>query len=64
MGALTGIIAGVAAVAGVAALYRLAERRARALRDAIEAARGPRPQPGEPVIDFERDPATGVYRAK
>ncbi|MEE2690516.1 MAG: hypothetical protein VX640_03135 [Pseudomonadota bacterium] len=64
MGALTGIIAGVAAVAGVTALYRLAGRRARALRDALEAARGQGPRSGEPVLDFELDPMTGVYRAK
>lgn len=64
MSALTGIVAGVVAVAGVAALYRFARRRARSLRDAIDAVRDPRPDGGEAVLDFELDPATGVYRPK
>lgn len=62
MNAVTGIIAGFAAAAGAVALMRYAERRARALRAALRAARGG--DADRPVLDFEQDPATGVYRAK
>ncbi|MBI1366918.1 MAG: hypothetical protein GC153_13305 [Alphaproteobacteria bacterium] len=61
MSATTGIIAGIAAAAGALAVYRLAMRRAQALKTALAEARRPR---GDRVIDFERDPATGVFRAK
>lgn len=62
MSAVTGIIAGFAAAAGALALYRVVQRRARSLRTAIDEARN-RPS-GDPVLDFEQDPSTGVFRAK
>lgn len=64
MSAVTGIIAGLATAVGVVALYRFAERRARSLRAAIDKGRGVAPGGGDPVLDFEQDPATGVYRSK
>ncbi len=64
MSAMTGIIAGLATAVGVVALYRFAERRARSVRAAIDRRRGGGPYRAEPVLDFEQDPATGVYRAK
>lgn len=62
MSAVTGIIAGFAAAAGAVALYRVVQRRARSLRTAIDEARNRRS--GDPVLDFEQDPSTGVFRAK
>lgn len=62
MSAVTGIIAGFVTAAGAVALYRMAKRRARSLRAAIDEARGRRG--ADPVLDFEQDPSTGVYRAK
>lgn len=62
MSAVTGIVAGLAAAAGAVALYRFAERRARSLRDALTVRRdGARPGA---VLDFEKDPETGVYRGR
>lgn len=64
MSAMTGILAGLVTAAGALALYRYAERRARALRAAVgEMRRDPR-RADRPVLDFERDPDTGVYRSK
>jgi hypothetical protein len=62
MSAVTGIVAGLVTAAGAVALYRLVERRSRALRAAIDRARGRDRR--ERVLDFEQDPATGVYKAK
>ncbi|MBB5518016.1 hypothetical protein [Amphiplicatus metriothermophilus] len=64
MSAMTGIVAGLATAAGAFALYRYAERRARALRRAVEERRRDPQRAGKPVLDFERDPETGVYRSK
>ena len=61
MTGLTGIIAGFAVVAGAVALFRLASARIDAVRDAFGGARG---GDDAPVIDFEQDPRTGVFRAK
>ena len=66
MSAITGIVAGLAAVAGVAALYRFASRRAgdvgKALDEALRPSRGDAAAPA--ILDFERDPESGVYRSK
>ncbi len=65
MGALTGIVAGVAAAVGVVTLARFAERKTKELRDTLKQAAG---QSGgdapEPVIEFEKDPVSGAYRQK
>lgn len=60
MGGLTGIVAGFAVVAGAVALYRFVEGRIDAARSAMTG--GDKEQ--APVIDFEQDPKTGVFRAK
>jgi hypothetical protein len=62
MSAVTGIIAGFVTAAGAVALFRLVERRARSLRVKIDEARGRRR--ADAILDFEQDPATGVYRPK
>ena len=64
MSAVTSIVAGFVAAAGAVALYRYAERRARSLRTALRKATGASGADAREVIDFERDPATGVFRAK
>ena len=74
MSAMTGILAGLATIGGAIALSRLA-RRAGAARDSLDQARNARwahgVRPGASseeaigaVLDFERDPASGVYSAK
>ena len=62
MTGLTGIIAGFAVVAGAVALYRLASDRIEGLRDVFTRREGQGAD--APVIDFEQDPETGVFRAK
>ncbi len=65
MGGMAGIIAGVATIGAGVALYRFIDRRAQAVRDAVETfkrdAAGDR---GGAVLDYQRDPADGVYRPK
>lgn len=65
MSAVTTLAATVIAAAGAVALYRYAERRTRSLRKAIDELRGSakRPAPGA-IIDYERDPDSGVYKPK
>lgn len=63
MGPTSGIMAGLV-VAGVGiALYRFALRKSAELRSAIEEIRGAAAS-GERIIEFEKDPATGVYRRR
>jgi len=68
MSAVTGIVAGLFAAAGVVALTRFVARRARPVREAIDRTFGAAPDAsarvGDAVIDFEQDPETGVFRAK
>ncbi|MEL6364162.1 MAG: hypothetical protein AAFR11_04915 [Pseudomonadota bacterium] len=59
MGALTGLVVSVAAISGVVALVRAVERRASRAREAFDRSRGE----GR-VIDYERDPSSGVFRPK
>lgn len=65
MGAVTTLAATVAAAVGAVAFYRYAERRTRPLRDAFsemrKTARGEKPGA---IIDYERDPESGVYKPK
>lgn len=62
MGAVTTLAVTVAAVAGGVALYRFVDRQAKDLRDAIrDVKRGPA---DGGVIDYERDPDSGVYKPK
>lgn len=65
MGAVTTLVATVAAAAGAVALYRLFDEKTREFREAVTAARKDAAQkrPGK-VIDYERDPASGVYKPR
>ncbi|MEL7487925.1 MAG: hypothetical protein AAGJ87_11990 [Pseudomonadota bacterium] len=58
MGALTGFVAGVAAVIGVSSLIRYAEKRFGG-RDRDPVAT---PSADSDAIDFEQDPTSGAYR--
>lgn len=62
MSGLTGIIAGFAAIAGVVALFQVAGRKLNAARDAVNGKNASKDS--APVIDFERDRVTGVFRPK
>ena len=62
MSAVAGVLAGLVTAAGAVALYRYAERRTRSLCEQFNAHAPTQRRPD--VIDFERDPDTGVYRAR
>jgi len=65
MGAVTTLVATVAVAAGAIAFYRFIDRRSRALKDVISDAKvraGGR-RSGK-IIDYERDPESGVYKPR
>ena len=64
MGALTGIIAGAAAVVGVVAAVRYAERKIGDIKKSFDAASNGAATKQAAIIDFEKDPVTGTYRSK
>lgn len=69
MSAVTALAASIAAAAGAVAIYRFIDRRSRPLRAALselrrEAGRAARGKPPADVIDYERDPVSGVYKPK
>ncbi len=64
MNSIAGIVAGFVVIGGAVALMRFGARKAGELRRAIDELRGEARGPGGDVLDFERDPTTGVYRAK
>lgn len=64
MNSVAGIVAGFLVIGGAVALYRFGARKAGELRRAIDEMRGEAHGPGGDILDFERDPATGVYKAK
>ena len=65
MSAVTTLAVTIAAAAGAVALYRFAEKRTRPLRQAIDEIRNASQRnPSGAVIDYERDPESGVYKPK
>lgn len=64
MNSVAGILAGFLVIGGAVALYRFGARKAGDLRRAIDEMTGEARGPGGEVLDFERDPSTGVFRAK
>jgi hypothetical protein len=64
MNSVAGIVAGFLVIGGAVALYKFGARKAGELRRAIDELRGDSRKPDGEVLDFERDPATGVFRAK
>ncbi len=67
MGALTGIIAGVATIGGAVALARYVDRRRKDVLKTVEElqrrATGNADFNGA-VLDYAQDPSDGVYRPK
>ncbi len=63
MNTTAGILAGLIVAGAGVALYRFAKRTAGDLRAAIDGIRGTAPK-SVAVLDFEKDPITGVYRGK
>lgn len=65
MSAVTTLAVTVAAAAGAVALFRFVDRRSKPLRETLaemrRQARGDRPSA---VIDYERDPESGVFKPK
>lgn len=64
MNTTAGILAGLIVAGASVALYRLARRTAGDLRAAIDGIRGAPPTADDGVLDFEKDPVTGVFRGK
>lgn len=64
MNSVAGIVAGFLVIGGAVALYRFGARKAGELRRAIDELRGDARGPDGDFLDFERDPATGVYKAR
>lgn len=63
MNTVAGVVAGFLVIGGAVALYRFGLRKAGDMRRAIDGLRGAR-GPGGEVLDFERDPETGVFKSK
>ncbi len=64
MGAVTTLLATVAAAAGAVAVYRYADRKAQEMRDAFKSAQRRAGAASTTVLDYERDPASGVFKPK
>lgn len=64
MNTTAGIFAGLLVAGAALAIYRVARRKAGDLRAAIDEMRGAAAGRPGAVLDFERDPATGVYRPR
>lgn len=64
MGALTGLVVSVAAISGVIALTRALERKGLEARRKFDAQMRGRKASDGAVIDYERDPQSGVFVPK
>jgi hypothetical protein len=64
MNSVAGIVAGFVVIGGAVALMRFGARKARDLKRAIDELRGDAKGPAGEILDFERDPTTGVFKAK
>ena len=63
MNTVAGVIAGFLVIGGAVALYRFGARKADELRRAIDGLRGEHGPEGA-ILDFERDPDTGIFKPK
>ncbi|MFQ5562676.1 MAG: hypothetical protein ACE5FO_03810 [Parvularculaceae bacterium] len=65
MSAVSTIVASVAVAMGVVALYRLVDQKTRRVKDLFrESQKRAGADKRGAIIDYERDPADGVYRQK
>lgn len=65
MGAVTTLVATVAATVGAVALYRFVDRQAKEFRSALATAKAQHGNAASgKVLDFERDPVSGEFRPK
>jgi len=65
MGAVTTLVATVAAAAGAVALYRYMDKQTRTFREILSGAqKRAGASRADKVIDYERDPVSGVFRPK
>jgi len=63
MNTTAGIVAGLLVAGAAVTAFRFARRKADQLRAAIDELRGDRAGAGA-VLDFEKDPDTGVFRPR
>lgn len=65
MSAVATLAATVVAAAGAVAIYRYVDKKSRAFRDAVRDAHSrARGEEEGRVLDYERDPSSGIYRPK
>jgi len=64
MNTTAGILAGLLVAGAAVTVYRFARRKAGDLRAAIDEIRGADAGKAGGVIDFEKDPETGIYRRR
>jgi hypothetical protein len=64
MNTTAGILAGLLVAGAAITVYRFARRKADDLKTAIDEFRGGAGARDGGVIDFEKDPETGVYRRR
>lgn len=63
MNTTAGILAGILVAGAAVSAYRFARRKAGDIRAAIDEIRGASAGRGD-VIEFEKDPQTGIYRQR
>lgn len=63
MNTTAGILAGILVAGAAATAYRFIRRKSHEIRRAIDELRGGASGESD-VLDFERDPSTGVYRRR
>ena len=64
MSAVTTLAVTIAAAAGAVALYRFADRKQSELREIFTKQKARADQKRSVVIDYERDPDSGVYKPR
>lgn len=64
MGAVTTLVATVAAAAGAVVAYRFIDNKRREFREIFTDGKKRGDNGSATVIDYERDPESGVYRPK
>lgn len=64
MGAVTTLIATVAATAGAVAAFRYVDKKRRDFQDILNTHRRDGDKGKSTVIDYERDPESGVFKPK